>query len=207
MAMKKSLINITLTDFIDFVNKSGGTKLTKVREIKKREDYHPSKDFYKILRDGIIEIHQGNGKKSDLDKILNELSNDVKIKNYPDIIRGYKKFWGRKDIQWFNPTTVHWKQGEVDINVNPELGLEYNGNFYIIKLYFKSDKLTKDRSGQILSLMESKLRKVVAVDEVLFAILDVRNSKLFINENKETIYLPLLDGELKSLEIIWKGIK
>lgn len=207
MAIKKSLINISLTDFIDFVNKSGGTKLTKVKEIKKRDDYHPSTDFYKILRDGITEIHQRNGKKGELDKILKVLSHDAKIKNYPDVIAGYKKFWGNKVFQWFNPPTVHWKQGDIDINVNPELGLEFNGKFYIIKLYFKSDKLTKDKSGQILSLLESKLRKEVDEDEVQFGILDIRNSKLFVYEVKDSIYLPLLEGELKSFETIWKAIK
>jgi hypothetical protein len=202
---KSTKIKISLTDFIDFINKTGGTKMTKVRQVKSRDDYSPGKDFYKILREGIVNNHTKDGSKNDLNKILGDLTDKKKATNYPDAIKGYQKFWGRKDIQWLDPPFKHWKVGELDIKVNPELGLEYLGKTYVVKLYFKADKLTKDRVCQILSLMEDQLRDEVE-DDVIFAILDVRNAKLHENVIGDITYLPLLEGEARSFETIWKGI-
>lgn len=58
MAKKSTKIEISLTDFVDFVCKSGTAKLTKVRQIKERDDYSPKTDFYKALREGVIENHE-----------------------------------------------------------------------------------------------------------------------------------------------------
>lgn len=203
--VKSKKIEISLTDFIEFVNKVGGSKQTKVKEIKNRDDYEPQQDFYKPLRERIVEIHMNDLPKKELDKIISELKDDKKIKNYPDAISGYKKFWGRKKLIWFDPPTKHWTIGDLDVRINPELGLECNGNFFVIKLYFKADKLSKNEVDQILSLLENQLRGKVE-EEIIFCVLDVRNSKLFENSTKDTSLLPLLRGEARSFEEIWYGI-
>ena len=203
---KTSKIEISLTDFVDFVCKSGGAKLTKVKQIKQRDEYSPATDFYKALREGIISNHESDGEKKDLKKIIDDISDPKKIKNYSEAIDGYKKFWGRKKITWFEPPFKHWITGDLDVRINPELGLEYDEKYYIVKLYLKSDKLSKDKIQQILTLMESQLRQDLD-PEIRMAVLDVKNSKLFIKEDDEITLLPLLDGEAKSFEAIWKGIK
>lgn len=200
-----SNINITLTDFMDFVNKAGGTKITKVKQLKTRPEYHPAQDFYKSLREGLIEIHQHNGTKDELLKIVSALTDDKKKKNYPDMVDGYKRFWGKKNITWFTPPNRIWKLGQVQIKINPELGLIYDGQHFVIKLHLRSDKISKDKVSQVLCLMESQLRKKVA-DTDIFCLLDVKNGKLFRNDSKDTSYMPLLEGEAKSLETLWNGI-
>ncbi|MCW4469097.1 hypothetical protein OGH69_08990 [Flavobacterium sp. MFBS3-15] len=198
-------MKISLTDFLDFVNKSGSSKMTKVRQVKNRDDYHPSSDFYKPIRDGIVQNHQEDGGKAKLEEILEFLSDKKKIDNYPTAIKGYQKFWGRKKLKWFEPPFDHWKVGDLDIKINPEVGLLIDGVSYVIKLYFKADKLTKDKIGQILSLMENQLRTHVD-DNVIFAVLDVRNAKMHENIIGDLTFLPLLEGEARSFEIIWKAI-
>jgi len=74
MSKTKKKIELSLTDFVDFVCKSGSTKLTKVKQIKNREDYSPATDFYKALREGIQDIHRKNGKKKELKIILEKVS-------------------------------------------------------------------------------------------------------------------------------------
>lgn len=202
---KKDAINVSLTDFIDFVNKSGGSKMTKVKQVKYRAPYNPATDFYKALREEIIENHKNNGEKKTLDNLLQKLTDSKKIVNYPTSIDGYKKFWGKKKIEWFDPPFYHWLTGDLDIKINPELGLAFDNKLYVIKLFLKADKISKDKLSQILSLMESQLRKE-AGDEVIFAVLDVKNSKLFENAKGDFTYLPLLEGEAKSFESIWKAI-
>lgn len=205
MAKTKRKIELSLTDFVDFVCKSGSTKMTKVKQIKNRDDYSPATDFYKALREGIQEIHRKNGKKKELKAIIEKISDPKKLKNYSDCVEGYKKFWGRKNPKWFEPPMKHWIVGELDVRINPELALEVDGKKYVIKLYFKSDKLSKEKVTQVLTLMESEIRTEVDSD-VNMAILDVKNGKLFIKEDRDVSLLPLLKGEAMSFEIIWDGI-
>lgn len=70
----KNAISVSLTDFIDFVNKSGNSKMTKVKQVKYRNTYHPASDFYKALREEIIETHKINGDKKSLDKLMQKLT-------------------------------------------------------------------------------------------------------------------------------------
>ena len=37
--------DVSLTEFVDFVGKSGNPKLTLVRQIKERGEYSPAEDF------------------------------------------------------------------------------------------------------------------------------------------------------------------
>ncbi|WP_136668863.1 hypothetical protein [Flavobacterium sp. H122] len=202
---KKKTINISLTDFIDFVNKSGGSKMTKVKQVKYRDSYHPASDFYKSLREEIIDVHKNNLDKKVLDDLIEKLTDLKKKTNYPLSISGYKKFWGKKKIEWFDPPFKHWLIGDLDIKINPELGIEFGGKFYVIKLFLKSEKITKDKLSQILSLMENQLRSETD-DEVIFCVLDVKNAKLYENAKGDFSYLPLLEGEAKSFETIWKAL-
>ncbi|KUJ60843.1 hypothetical protein AR687_15660 [Flavobacteriaceae bacterium CRH] len=202
---KKDAISVSLTDFIDFVNKSGNSKMTKVKQVKYRNTYHPASDFYKALREEIIETHKNYGDKKVLDNLIDKLTDSKKRANYPTSIDGYKKFWGKKKIQWFDPPFSHWLTGDLDIKINPELGLEFDSKFYVIKLFLKAEKISKDKLSQILSLMENQLRGEVG-EEVLFCVLDVKNAKLYENAKGDFTYLPLLEGEAKSFESIWKAI-
>lgn len=202
---KENAIIVSLTDFIDFVNKSGGTKMTKVKQVKYRDTYNPVTDFYKALREEIIETHKNNNDKKVLDNLVQKLTDSKKRSNYPISIDGYKKFWGKKKIQWFDPPFTHWLTGDLDVKINPELGLEYDNKFYVIKLFLKSEKISKDKLSQILSLMENQLRDKVD-DEVIFCVLDVKNAKLYENSKGNFAYLPLLEGEAKSFESIWKAV-
>ena len=52
---------ISLTDFVDVVAKAGRPKATKVRQVKERHAYEPAFDFYKSLREHIVENHRHDG--------------------------------------------------------------------------------------------------------------------------------------------------
>jgi len=205
--MTNNKIEISLTDFIDFVNKSGSQKLTQVRKVKHRPDYEPYSDFYKQLREQIKAIHKKDLAKEELNNILNNLTDDKKKANYPKLIDGYKKFWGRKKIKWFQPPYKNWKIGDLEIRLNPELGLEFNNQFFIIKLFFKDEKIQKSQVDQILTLMEYQLRSKINEPEVKFALLDIRKAKLYPQNGASFDLVPLLLGEAKSFIEIWKGIE
>ena len=81
-----------------------------------------------------------------------------------------------------------------------------NGKPHVIKLYLKSDKLSKNKSDQILALLESELRRK-AGKQTVFCVLDVRQGKLYCNEDKRKDLIPLLVGEARSFASIWNSLE
>lgn len=133
-----------MTTFVDFVIKSGTTKLTTVKQAKKAYSfaYDPARDWWKRLRDAIIEMHQKNKNVKILDSIL-MIQKPLKQSSYSKSIYGYKKWVGKKKIEWIGIDNSHWEYGDLTVRVNPELGLKIDGTNYMLKLYFKGEAPSK----------------------------------------------------------------
>lgn len=203
--MKK--IDVSLTEFIDFMMKSGPAKMTKVKNViqMRSTDYEPYMDFYKKIRDKIIEIHQEGLSKDVLDDLIESLTDEKKQLNYPRLVKGYQKFLGRKDVQWFTPPTSSWKDESLNVAINPELGLEIKKEKFIVKLYFKQDVLDKYHADMILTLMKGALKEGEVGDAKL-AVLDVGNGKWFTSDKLKKDYTALLEGEAKSFSTMWNSL-
>ena len=192
-----------MTDFVDFVSSMGSPKATKVKQLKNRPEYHPAFDFYKPLRDGIIKIHTQNGGRDSLNQIMTSLSDSKKFSNYSELIAGYYKWWGRKEILWTGSSCDLFSFHGVDISVNPELGVRVNGQEYLIKLYMKSEPLNTYRVRVLTYLMEIALENAVS-QSTKMAVLDVRNSKLFEGKvGKDPTLQASLVGEMSYISSIW----
>jgi len=199
------MINISLTDFIDYVSKVGTSKYTIVNQIHSREAYQPAFDFWKPLRDGIIDLHKLGQDRSVLDNIISNLTDKKKIGRYPALVDSYKSFLGRKNIEWFDPPFKEWKTNDLRIKLNPELGLDINGKLYVIKLYFKSDPLSQMKADLILLLMNTKLKRG-NFKEATFAVLDIERKKNFEKTKLDKSHFSLLEGEALSFITIWNSL-
>jgi len=196
---------ITLTDFIEVVTKSGSPKATKVSQLKNRPAYEPATDFYKGLRDGLVALHKKSGVKADLSSLTKGLADAKKVANYPLMVSGYKKWWGRKTLEWFEPSGDTYTHSGVDVAINPELGLKINGQRHVVKLYFKADALTKTKADLIVTLMSH----VLGASEppgTQFSVLDVRNSKLFTYSATGKSFKPMVDAELSYIASLWPHV-
>lgn len=196
---------VSLTYFVDFVVKAGTPKLTVVRNFKNRDEYDPQVDFYKQVRDGIIDMHQANKPKGALDSLLEGLADPKRSKGYPLVVAGYKKFLGNKQCSWFSPPSGVWASGGTEVSINPEVGLTIGGVQHVIKLYFKTDPpLAKNRIDIVTHLMNKTL--VVKAPSATFGILDVRNAKL----HTPPVPIPGLDallaGEAASFAAMYAAI-
>lgn len=205
--MSKEPINVSLTEFMNFVNKSGSLKVTVVQKAKNNrdEEYAHYKDYWLKLREKIKSVHKLRGTHSDLRTLLDDISPD-KILNYQAAIEGYCSFWKKRNIEWVEPPRKTWSIGDVKIEINPELGLVIKDKIYVIKLFTTAnDNMDKRHADLILTLMEKELR-VKVEKEIVFAVLDVKRGKLFENKNFDRSLTGLLVGEAKSFETIWKSI-
>lgn len=194
-------MQVPLTSFIDYVLKSGTPKKTCADKIKVQlsEPYDPAKDYYKRFREAVQELHAGERDKKELVKIIGELP-DKKLDNYNAMVAGYKKFLGNKKTTWFVPNRKEWKYGNIEISINPELGLEWDDTKYLIKLYLKSDKPSKDRIASVLALMKN----TIPTKNCVHVLLDVRNSKPYFFDASMLDLIPLVEAEAASLEHLLK---
>ena len=192
-----------LTSFVDFILKSGPAKVTVVRDFKTRGEYEPFADFYKKIREGIVDMHRCAKPKSALDALVAGLADAKKQNNYPEIVRGYKKFLGKKQISWFDPPRADWQSGSITVSVNPELGLDIEGQPTTIKLYLKAPTLTKARAEVIAHLM--KIAFPVGVGGTC-AILDVRRGRLFQPPTQASTHGALVIGEALSFGAIYAQV-
>ena len=200
------MIEISLTEFVDFVIKAGSPKLTVVREVKRRHDegYDPKTDFYKKLRDGIVEHHQLGKPKSALDALAHGVTDKNKVKAYPIIIQGYKHFLGRKTVAWFVPPKKQWTYGDLAVRVNPELGLIIDGQPHVIKMYWKQDQLKKLEVPTIMHLLQLVLTS--KKDPNSLGLLDVRRGRLITPSGFDPTLTPLLEGEALSFATVYKAL-
>ena len=196
---------ISLTDFVDFIAKTGNPKLTQVKTVKWRKPYSPGTDFWRPLRLAVVDYHEDNGtKKAELDQVLDNI-NPKQAKCYSLALKGYQKFLGRKKITWDGTHTKQWNGDLMSVRVNPELGVTINGKRHIMKLYFKAEPLTKAKADLILLLMAESLGSTVAQDTE-FALLDVQKGKLYSSASPSKGLLPLLEGEANSFATMWNAI-
>lgn len=197
--------NLTLSDVVDVFSKAGTPKATKVRQIKNRAAYQPATDFYRGLRSSIVSIHATGKNREALDRIVPSLADAKKIGNYQEIVDGYKKFWGKKAVSWFDPPRGSYSHAGVDVLVNPELGLVIDGRRIVIKLYFKSDEITKARIELVPVLMEVVLRASCKEGD-LVALLDVRKSKLYFLGVPTGPATAMLNAELAYVAALWPSV-
>ena len=195
---------ISLTYFVDFVLKAGTPKLTGVREFKENKDEIYT-DFYKPVREAIVEMHKTGASDKYLDEFVASLTDERRKRIYPSIVEGYRKFLSSAKITWFHPPSGTYPLGGVEININPELGLNIDGTPHLIKMHFRSEPLSSKRVQVVLTLLTSS-GLGTSVPGCVFAMLDVRKGRLHTLKAPNPRLNLLLRGEAASFSTIYAGL-
>jgi hypothetical protein len=196
---------MSVSDFASIVSASGTSKVSKIADIKGRGPYSPATDFYKGVREGIVDNHTAGGTKKNLASILANITDPKKTSHYPALVAGYKRWWGTKSLTWFDPPAATHTAHGIDVAVNPELGLEVNGVKYVIKLHFVKDALSRTRAAFILHLMTQKLT-ATAPPGAIMSVLDVRNAKLKTALASNPRLAAAVNGELSYIAEVWPTV-
>ena len=196
---------VSLTDFVDFASKSGTSRMTAVRTIKQRPEYHPKRDYYRELREFIQDMHQGNVSANDFAGVLAELKDTSKVKHFEDVFSGHRKFVGRRELDYFEPPYWRWEHFLLTVRVNPEIGLLIDNVPHIIKLYFKTDPLSKQRTEAITHMMEVALREKSPKGSVM-GVLNLRRGKLYAPTVPISGLDVLLASEAAAFLQLWEGL-
>ena len=172
-----SMPNLGFTDYLEVVMRAGPPKASKLAELKHRAPYSPATDFYKGVREAIVETHsQGRAKAYLTAQAAARATDARKAAHYPVIAAEHARWWGRKILRWFDPPRATWSSNGVSVAVNPEIGLTINGTDHVIKLHFKDQPVARHRIAVGLELMGSALATLRP--GAVLAILDVRRRRI-----------------------------
>lgn len=198
---------ISLTDFIDFINRpSMSEKLTKVREIKHRGPYTSANDYYRPVREALIRTHATGRDKWAIRQTIARLATAGdefrdRLERYEMLADAYIGWWGAKRLDWFEPG---WQVGSlqgIPISINPELGLDIEGTPTIVKLYFKEDPLPH-RPAEVAARMMVRVLAGQAPRGATMAVLDVRRRRLHRPSDIPELDM-ILDGEVAAFTALW----
>lgn len=198
---------LTLTDFIDYINRPGMTaKLAKVRELKHRGPYTTTADFYRPIREAVIRTHASGRDKWSIRSFIARIAAlgldfRHRLPSYELLADAYIGWWGRKRLEWFEPG---WQIGDLQglsISVNPELGLDIEGTPHLVKLYFKEDLLSP-RVADVAARMMARVLGDQAPQGATMAVLDVRRKRLHRLTPRPELDA-LLDAEVAAFTAMW----
>lgn len=188
--------SISLSYFVDFVLTHGTSRITSAHHIKMGPDERYS-DFYKPVRETIVDMHRKGLDTRVLSDLLGSLTDPREKRIFPKVVIGYSRFLrGFHKITWFEPPLVEHDLGDIKVRVNPELGLILDGQPHAIKLYCRGEPLTSQRAALINELQSRALAETWP--NTKFAVLDVRRSRLFYRNPKAGM-TRLLRAEAASL--------
>jgi hypothetical protein len=193
------------TDYIDFLDRTTLSKFSKVKSIFNRPEYHPAFDFYKNIREEFVDYVKLKKDKNDLYDFLN-YQHQRKHARFEVLINGYLKFLGRKNAEFFDPPTGFWQHKDLSIKLNPEMGININGERYIVKMYFKDIPLSKSSVNVLLWMMEGCLSTGIYTGYKC-ALLDVERSKLHYFKKPHPPIDALLEGESESFIRMWQSLE
>jgi hypothetical protein len=194
---------VSLTYFVDFVLKSGTPKLTGVREYKERKD-ELSTDFYRPVREAIVKMHRAGACDSVLDEVVAAQTDEKRKRLYPLVVAGYRKFLVAGERRWFEPPRTSVKLGDLEININPEIGFVIDKKPHFVKLYFRGETLTTKRAAVVLSLLARGLGE--GYPGHVLAVLDVQRAKLLTFTAPNPRLDVLLCGEAAAFSTIYGAI-
>lgn len=198
---------ISLTDFVDFVTRSGMPKLTKLRQLKHRGEYNTLRDFYRPLREAVIRAHESRLGKEHVPEVVArawDWTLDKRRRHYDELARAYVGWWGRHRLEWFEPAWEQLDLGVVAMSVNPELGLRIDGQPFLVKLYFKEPRLSHKYAEVVTHVMKLALADQVTPDTVM-AVLDIRRRNLHCLRPKDHLGA-LVSGEMAALKTMWSQV-
>lgn len=194
--------SISLSYFVDFVLTSGTGKLTSVKQLKQGKDERFS-DFYRPVREAIVDMHEKGLDTGVLDDLLTSLVDPREKRIFPKVVSGYRKFLRQGKMTWFEPPMRDYPLGPISVRVNPEIGLLIDGRPHAIKLYFRGDPLSPQRTMVVNQLLSNAMS--ATWPGTVFAVLDVRRAKLFPHRPKSEV-AHLLRAEAASLSSLYGAI-
>lgn len=195
---------VPLPTFVEFVFTAGKPRIQVAKTFKDHRYDHLA-DFYKPLREAIIDTHAGGKPLSALDDFLRMLTDERKRRVFPGLVEAYRKWFHASPKRWIAPPRSMLPIGDLEIDIAPPLGFEIDGRPTFIYLHFSGATLAQKRVDVLLGFVSAALGPVMPTTQ--FGLLDVGRSKLHTLRHPSNPRLGLLArGEAASFATIYAAV-
>lgn len=135
-------MQIRFSDFVVFLSKRGTARITAVQRIRDRGGYDVRKDYWKQFRETLIRYHRLNRQGLPSVSLLASSAQDPKKRaSYLAVAEAYHKFIGKRQVTSFSAPTAVWRTTDLDVAVNPELGLVLGDQPFVLKWHLRADPI------------------------------------------------------------------
>lgn len=181
--------------FANFVTEKPNKRKKYVNKIINKEPYAFEKDYYSVLRIKLISTIKKNKSLIELNQMLKKI-NPKKHNHYEVLIDQIQNFMQGVKYIWVEPPKNIIEYSGLQLKVNPEIGININGETLFIKMYFKQDQIENEKVNVMLKIMQDSIKEDYQNAKV--AILDVRRCELHKKDINEEIIMPYnLDQEAR----------
>lgn len=181
--------------FANFVTEKPNKRKKYVNKIINKEPYAFEKDYYSVLRIKLISTIKKNKSLIELNQMLKKI-NPKKHNHYEVLIDQIQNFMQGVKYIWVEPPKNIIEYSGLQLKVNPEIGININGETLFIKMYFKQDQIENEKVNIMLKIMQDSIKEDYQNAKV--AILDVRRCELHKKDINEEIIIPYnLDQEAR----------
>jgi hypothetical protein len=194
--------SVQLPSFLDFVLNAGTGRVSLIKQLKAGHDAR-AVDFYKPVREAIVDMHERGVGTDALDALVVSLADPRERRIFPKVVHGYKKFLRQGKMTWFEPPYRAYPLGPLTVGVNPEVGLLIDGRPHVIKLYFRGDPITPQRVMLTNALLFGAMS--ATWPGTVWAVLDVRRAKLYPHRPKPEL-AALLRAEAACFSSLWGAL-
>lgn len=177
------------------------TKLSKIKRIKNRI-YSPASDYYKPLREAIIEVTSSGDDANNIFATI-QSAHHTRQENYTKICENFIHWITTKNgWAWQTPPRGYYGDSTIGVRVNPELAfVDKFGGLHIVKLHFNQDSLSRGRLDVAGCLFFQSLAPKCP-ESTKFYFLDLHQPKLFSVKQTDNADV-FLDAELQYIKSIW----
>lgn len=200
---------ISLTEFMNFsTRKSTNSRMSAVKTIKYKGDYHPAFDYWKQLRDEIKRVLEKELPIETLNNLIYSISED-KVENYKRNINAFISFYKKYSPEYFDVGKAVWTFDEnLSVRANPELGLIISGVPHLVKIHYKSTNkdVSKQTVNTTLTAMQLATAEFPLPENPSFSVLNLTNKKLYSTDKLLDDDVTLLTADAFQFSYLWSKV-
>lgn len=170
-------------EFARFANSTNErTRRSIVRRVYRTSDgtYDVRTDFYKRAREALRRLRGVDPDLSELEMVARTAS-EKRRAHYRRVLGGFALWAEQRQLEFFSAPRGAWVDGDIEIPVNPELGLVIDGERHLMKLNFQQVPLSEREAEVVLDLMHEVFGPTEPTG-TLMAVLDLATGGLYKSE-------------------------
>lgn len=170
-------------EFARFANSTNErTRRSIVRRTYRTSDatYDVRTDFYKRAREALKRLRGVDPDLSEL-QVVASAASEKRRAHYRRVLGGFALWAEQRQLEFFLAPRGAWAEGDIEVPINPELGLIIDGIRHLVKLNFNQSALSEREVAVVHDLMHTVFGRSVP-SGTRMSVLDLATGRLYTSD-------------------------